>query len=415
MTSYRTVADVTLALAQLLRQAVLRHEASIGHVEVTIMRPHRLESSGPRQSPTINVFLYHVQPTASLRNTALPIYQGSRVVSQPAIGLDLYYLLSFYGTGENETRAQTLLGLAVSALTAHPLLSEADLLAGRAPGDDARELELAETVAVTPLPLTIEELQRLWTMFPSVPYALSVSFVASSAVLVADLEVEPELPAHALGPRVGSQRAPHIDAVSVAGAPEAAVEFGVTVAIEGRALSADHVAVELGSQRVAVAGADVADDRLTVALDAPSLRAGEQSLRVLHLVGAELDGAVARASPPVELCLRPRVTGARVATRGGVSLRIGVEPAPDEGQRCALLLNEVLPADQTRERSARAYRVAVDPRAYDRERGELVVAADDFAPGRYLLRLAVDGAESLLRLERGRFDAPAVRLGASDG
>lgn len=173
MGNYKTIAAVSRTIAHVLREALVRLGLD-GEVDVTIVSPHQANSDRNKQRKTINLFLYHVRPTASVCN------------------LDLYYLLSFYGTKPNDVEAERLLGLTVATLNAHPLLDQRDFVDSAAPNETSAGI--VDAVAVTPMTLTIEEMQRLWMMFPQVPYALSMSYCASSVLIISDGVAEPALP-----------------------------------------------------------------------------------------------------------------------------------------------------------------------------------------------------------------------------
>lgn len=106
------------------------------------------------------------------------------------MGLDLNYLLTFYGD-DDTLEPQRLLGCAVSALNARPVLTreliqEAVALAG----DYLNGSDLAEhieSVKITPLYLNLDEISKLWTVFFQTAHTLSIFYQGSVVLIDADL------------------------------------------------------------------------------------------------------------------------------------------------------------------------------------------------------------------------------------
>jgi hypothetical protein len=401
MGDYQTVAAVSRAIAHVLEGALDRHHMR-GEYKVTIASPHQI--SGDRaHGKSINLFLYHVRPTPSLRNNDLPVYEGGRMVNVPTLGLDLYYLISFYGSKPNDVESERLLGLTACALNAHPLLTQADFQASAEP--DRPELGLLDTVAVTPMTLTIEEMQRLWSMFPSVPYTLSMSYCASAALLVGDDVPAPPLPVSRVAPTTTPNAGPLITALG-SGAP---ITFKSRLLITGEGLASSRVAVQIGDRRVPASA--VSKTSVEVELTDPLLKAGQQSLSVLWLDSKAPDlqhAPVLAASPPVALTLLPVLrhhpatvidiqpdgSGPLVHYKG--KLQVHLDPLPQDGQNAGVIL----------------HRLNTDfafPGQLDGD--NFIVDFYGLAQGQYLIRVEVDGASSLLQPQGGQhYKSPHVTI-----
>src|ERR1700694_1488550 len=90
------VATVTAALRGILRPAVV---SDVSGAEVSIGRPQAFQAT---PTPAVNIFLYHSQPTPSMRNDDLPTRRSDgSVVTKPRIPLELDYLFTFYGDSAN--------------------------------------------------------------------------------------------------------------------------------------------------------------------------------------------------------------------------------------------------------------------------------------------------------------------------
>jgi hypothetical protein len=95
------------------------------------------------------------------------------------------------------------------------------------------------------------------------------------------------------------------------------------------------------------------------------------------------------------------------------TFRVTVQPPVHEGQRVGLLLNERLfPESPPRDTPPRAYSVVAPPIGLTSPSAPTPVIDIPFtgvAAGEYLVRIAVDGAESPLGVDaNGAYDAPTV-------
>src|SRR5215470_6001606 len=87
------IATVTATVRDLPFSAI---SPVIPGADVTMVRPDGTASGVPTTG--VNVFLYQVTPSAALRTDDLPTRnQAGDLIQRPRIGLDLHYLLTFYG------------------------------------------------------------------------------------------------------------------------------------------------------------------------------------------------------------------------------------------------------------------------------------------------------------------------------
>ena len=185
MSNYLAIATVTAALSRVL-QAVIG--ADVPGALVTTVRPDGSNSGVPDTG--VNVFLYQVTPNPHWHNNDLPTRRpDGTLVQRPQVALDLHYLLSFYGT-EAELEPQRLLGSTVRTLHAKPVLTRQDIqntisaISSLNTSDLAEEIE---SVKFTPIPLNLEELSKLWSVFFQTPYVLSMAYQASVVLISADV------------------------------------------------------------------------------------------------------------------------------------------------------------------------------------------------------------------------------------
>lgn len=160
----RAVSDVTEALRELMEQAM-------GAATVYVGAPNRTDVGNHLAS----LFLFHIEPNADLRNAdrfaAPPAIQPADqpVEKRNALPLDLRYLVTvFRRTGEGgagDPNELTALGQIIQILHTQPTLTGT-----RVPNQVVR-------LMLEPYPM--EELSRVWGLFPSDSYRTSVVYLAS--------------------------------------------------------------------------------------------------------------------------------------------------------------------------------------------------------------------------------------------
>ncbi|MEO7420912.1 MAG: DUF4255 domain-containing protein [Ornithinibacter sp.] len=183
MSNFLAIATVSAAIQRLLEPVV--HAAVLG-ANVWIDRP-----DVARPTPGTNIYLHCASVSPALRHQELP----SRPDGTPAssrIAVDLHYLLTFHGD-EDQLEPQRLLGAVIAALHARPLIAASLLteVLTAAAEPQLRHSYLAasdladtdELVGLEPDPLILEDLAKLWSLFPSVPYVLSSTYVARTVTL----------------------------------------------------------------------------------------------------------------------------------------------------------------------------------------------------------------------------------------
>lgn len=389
--SQGVIAAVTRALALRLQDAVNQADGGMAQAQVTTRRPGAGDAS---QAPQINLYLFHVLPNAYLRNLHEPWRTQGRPVEQPVTALDLFYLISFLGSEETERLApQRLLGITASALTVNAVLQPADL---RAAGIDVATH--TPSLEITPHSMTIEELSRLWTMFPQAPYQLSVCYRVSAALLVADVLLQPSPPIRGVAPKPGTLQPARIDAV-------AAIDGGIAVC--GTAMRADGANftpdMALSLDGVALPVDSIGPEVIAFTLDGAALRAGTgvldlsrggaQVASVPLAVGPVLDGCTAHVRRNID------AYDGRVA----VTLRPAVQP----GQTVEL---DLFSADQAG--VGFGYRVVAPEGASPSRPIDVPVFA--LPPGRYAASAKVDGAPArLARDAAGAYLGPFLVVGRS--
>ena len=131
----------------------------------------------------LNLFLYHLARDAAWANMDLPSETKPGEAGRPPLALELSYLLTAYGSGDSDVKAQVTLGRAMRLLHDHPLLGREEIQqASDAANLPARLHEQIERIRITHEPLSGDELSRLWTSFQT-GYRISTAYKAAVVLI----------------------------------------------------------------------------------------------------------------------------------------------------------------------------------------------------------------------------------------
>jgi hypothetical protein len=401
MSNYLAIATVTAVLRDILQEAAIA--ADLG-AEVTTRRPEQV-GDGDQDKPLVNLFLYRVTPNAVWGNADLPTRSADgRLVRRPQAALDLHYLLSFYGP-EKELVPQQMLGRVISALHAQPLLSPDKIRRTIKPPLDGSDLaEQVERIRFSPLSLSLEELSKLWSVFFQIPYTLSVAYQASIVLIEAQEEApQPALPVLKRGEKDRGWDSfpggiPQIEQIL----PQV-VGPGAEITLKGGNLVADRFTVKLKDREVTF-------DRNNPATVTPT---GDLQVQIPSDLPAGIIPVSVRVgsgitSNTVALVLRPQISNLEqksIMGKNGIKVKVvtfDIKPEVQLGQRGLLLLNERKDnIDDPQPR--RAYSIAFSCQDQVADKITVPLPQDpkeagkcQVQPGRYLVRVQIDGAESQL-------------------
>jgi hypothetical protein len=197
MSNALAIASVTAVMSSMINQAMVANDVSAavgGTIDITNLAPGSI-SEEELESVRLNLFLYQVAPNVGWSNVALPSRDADgRRLTNPPLALDLFYLLSAYGSQDLE--AEIMLGFAIQAFHETPVLTRQMIrdalsvpggpntpppLVALANSDLADQIE---QVKITPHPMNTEDSSKLWTAFnaayrPSFAYHVSVVLIES--------------------------------------------------------------------------------------------------------------------------------------------------------------------------------------------------------------------------------------------
>jgi hypothetical protein len=414
MSNVLAIAAVTSTLRHLLDQALGGPQPGpVGSATVTTLRPEQLAGADDvgAAAKGINVFLYQVSVNHAWDQTTLPTRRADgSLTARPVAALDLHYLITCYGD-ENELDSQRLLARAVLALTTTPVLgrdvvaqalqeyAEDPATAFLAASDLAEQVEL---VKLAPAVLGLEDLSRLWGVLGT-PYLLSATYTATVVLIEADLVPRTALPVRQRVVAVAPTQAPQLAEVST-DPPGGAVVTGAALLLHGSGLRGPVTAVRVGPAELDPGSTATANLlRVTVSSAVP---AGVHALQVVHRSVPGPDGAPAPAllarSNAVPVLVRPKVV---VASTTAAQVTLSVSPPLYPGQRATVTLSALDGAPG----APIAFTLAqLAPDAAPS--ADVLLDRADIPDGAWLVRIVVDGAESLPELDGEIYAAPALRL-----
>lgn len=450
MSTALAIASVTAVLKDLLNNGVVDHNLAplVGDVKVTALSPDRILAEGTDETSQLNLFLYQVSQNVGWRNVALPSRdsRGTRVTNPP-LALDLHYLLTAYG--EKDLHTEILLGYGMQILHETPVLTrdairralsplpQSPLELGQLPPQlqalfESGLAEQVEQLKITPQTISTEEISRLWTAFqaryrPSAVYQVSVVLIESRNGVVRSA-----LPVRERNIYAVPFRQPVIEQVQSRPAadeqakPEQPILHDHQLVLVGRGLRGEDTRVQIEGQEIVPPAADIEDARLSFQLPA-GLLAGVKGVQVVHYrpMGTPLAPHRGVASQAVAFVLRPHITappnvadigeGSNAEVRSGTA-ELTVLPEVGRDQRVLLLLNEVeqpagqAPGAYSFQRTS-PYQLFMPPLTPPETTGTVLINFVDVKPGKYLVRLQVDGAESPLGTDpAGNYAEPFVEI-----
>ena len=404
MSNALAIAAVTSTIRFLLDNAVQADPALTGAI-VTSKPPDK--ARGTNTGRQLNIFMYQSQPNAAFRNNEIPQLAKRGESGTVPLALNLFYLLTAYGEeqrDDEEVVGHHLLGRAMSKLHDHPLLG-ADEIRNAYVGNDL--YQQIERVRITLEHTTIDEISKLCTAFQT-PYRLSSFYHVAVVLIDSGRELRSPLPVLTRGPNdrgVESHPSlippyPAIDEL-VLPVKQNAIRLSETLIIKGHDLdgvTGIHLSnPHLPAPRILTPEPGATASEITVVIpkqpggqvggaaagQTPELVAGIYSVAVTV---RRVDEPADRTTNEAPLLLAPRITSpiasqsfARDAA-GNVTITLTCEPRALPEQRVSLLIGD------------RAIAANPHPTLTD----SLSFTLTNAVPGKYFVRLRVDGVDSLL-------------------
>lgn len=410
MSNYLAIATVTATLSQLIQDAI-DHDVPGGGVST--VRPDIAGNTASEAK--VNIYLYQVTTNTAFRNVDLPTRRsGGSLAQRSKVALDLHYLLTFYGD-EGTLVPQQLLGSVTRTLHSEPQLTRTRITEKVNALKYLKGSNLAEDVELvkfTPLPLSLEELSKLWSILLQTPYALSMIYLGT-VVLIEDEETPIEaLPVKQPQLFVMPFRQPVIEQLlSQKGAgkpalPNQPIVVGDTLILAGRQLQSTDPTITTEVQIAGTAVPSQRPDATHLRVIVPdTLQAGVQGVQVVQVMNIgplpPLPPAPATPHGSFESNITPFVLRPTLQTvdkanvqddgHGLFSSDVTIQVTPQVGslQRVMLVLNQVNGGN-----TPAAYAFVSKP--HDVDTGNITFSITGVQAATYLVRVQVDGAESVL-------------------
>lgn len=408
MSNALAIAAVTATLRNLLENVNQGTGLNGSNVTITTKPPDKARD-GTSTDNQINLFLYQVLPNAAWRNMDIPQRVRSGETAIPPLALNLSYMLTAYGQGDDDSLGHRLLGHAMSIFYDHPLLGAQEIRDALPSAIDSDLENQIERVRITLQPLSVEEIFRLWSGFLT-QYRISVSYEISVVLIESSRAVKTPLPVLTRGKNdkgitsQGSMLPPFTTLTSL-GLPtkiQSAIRVGEQLTIEGFHLDAKNAQVLLAQTRSGftwplVPDAGTTAQKMTVTIPAIPPALPDPTAPTTWPVGFYSvslsftnDDGFAATSNELPLALAPTISNIQLqGDHTGGTVTLDCNPGVLPGQRVALLIGE-------REVPFAFPSPPVAPPQSPQAITGLSFEVGAIDAGTYSVRLRVDGVDTLL-------------------
>ncbi len=334
------------------------------------------------------VYLYRTVEHPNWRNEDLAMRDaGGNLLRPPVAPLQLRYLITAFGD-ESAMEPSRVMGVIATYLHANPTLTPAMItaaeLSGQYPFMTHADLdEQVEPVRFTPVPLADEDLNRIWSMLPTNDFALSAVYDASTVLLEEPATTTSALPVLRRGVMARPVEQPVITSiVPTGGTPGTAIRAGTSVDLRGRSLRSDTFRVEIDGVAVPAVALTVATSELIRFAVPAATPSGPRMVRVVHDLGTLPPSLTVFdiASDPAVMLVRPLILS---ITKAGGNVRVNVASPIGASQSLEVALN----------RQGGSQSVVLPGTLGPATRVSAPLAG--LTPGTYLVRLRVDGVETV--------------------
>ena len=426
MSNSLAIAAVTATLSNLLTNG-LAADPEIADALVTTRPPDKARN-GDHSGNQLNLFLYHMEQDAAWHDAPMP-NQGRD--AKPPLALNLYYLLTAYGRGDEDVQGHQLLGRAIRTLLDTPILRRDDIRNSLADNDLHQQIE---RVRITRQPLTLDEMSKLWSTLQT-QYRISVAYQVSVVLIESTLSTRSAQPilrrgSEDRGVATQAETIPPFPTIEdpennepVVILPKNQIDkrlkpdralLGDKIQFKGHHLAGDTVVVRLSNPRLRVVSnppsptdhpdetedmpvlANESTDTLVVAQlpgDPDKYPAGVYTVAVVITNTRTIDGqqytdehtsnekalAVAPEIEPGTLKITKDIV--KPNKRHDIELTLKCKPTIRPEQRVAVVLGD--------------HEVGLPPADHPAATNQVTVAVLDVIPGIYLVRLRVDGVDSI--------------------
>lgn len=387
MSNSLAIAAVTATMRKLLEDSV----SDISGAVASTQPPDKVTTTN-----LVNLFLYQTVINAAWRNRDMPRQVKPGETGQPPLALNLYYLLTAYGQGDDSQTVDghRLLGQAMRVLYDNPVLSSAQIKAAFPDGDLDEQIE---HVRITNYSMNVDEMSKLWTTFQA-KYRISTAYEVSVVLIESARPARTPLPVLKRGEEdrgvdaQGNLTPPFPTLVGIAFPTERqpSAELGDTLILRGHHLDGDSLSARFSNPRLnnplaivlpaVITTTDTADVPVTLPNAVTSWVAGNYTVSLI--INRSDPANPIRTTNELSFSIAPRLTIApaeRTHAAGDFTLTLTCSPEVRPEQRVSLLFGSREVLAQTRTTPT----------------GSLAFDLTNVTPGEYLVRLRVDGVDSL--------------------
>ena len=457
MSNHLAIATVTATLQRFLQSAA---SVSVQEIVATTVPPNIMGTG--KGSTGLNVFLYFISsnPIWGQGGNMGGRSRPGEMAKKWRSALDLHYMISAYGD-DTQLEPQRLMGAMVRALTDQRVLTKEMILDTIADHsfnflEGSNLADQIEEINIIPLDLSLEDLSKAWSVFFQAPYKLSVAYRASVVIIEGEAPSQVALPIRArhFGGVMPFSNQPKIDVVIAQAGKFEPILADSILLIQGKNLKSNITQVVIDGQELKPT--EIKDTEILVplsSLPASELRAGIHSLQVIHRLptppkmtssqetsqtpanGSKTKTPKSNGIPPLipavqsnlaPFTLRPTITKLSVSKgekfekpEQGAKVEKGEEVEEDEKVekvekreedeiqkaevrvRSNLTIGKkqkvILALNEASINNPATYLFEAAPRRTDC--ATVTVPIYGVKPGKYLVRLQVDGAESQLTVD----------------
>ena len=422
MSNSLAIAATTTTLRNLLLAQVPSFDTELADLDVTTRTPDVARKGVSVAS--LNVFLYLTVVNAAWRNMDMPRQVRPGETGSPPLSLNLYYLITAYGRDDVDGNALShrVLGGAMSVLHDHAVLGAQEIASALANNDLAEQIE---RVRISPLSMSVEEMSKLWMTFQT-NYRISAAYEATVILVDSRNFVKAALPVLRRGkedrgvfavasgpPTLKEIRLPQL---------HSAGQLDEDVVIIGNGLTIDNTVARFASlipakpdatlppplvEIVPQAGDSASELKVHLKPRADDVDAFERwapGFYTVSLVVTRID-TPPTVSNEIAFALAPGITVTPNSTSGtlavGTTITLTCAPRIRDGQRVLVLFGEQQLTPKTRVNPSQ-----LSP-TYKETPTIITVAVPNVKTGTYLVRLRVDGVDSIPVIMSGTPPVPA--------
>lgn len=355
MSNSLAIATVTAALRNLIQKGLDNDALPVPGSGVTTQPPDEVKTA----SNLINLFLYQTMIDGAWRNMDIPRRVKPGETGQPPLALNLFYLLTAYAKDNDLTSpvSHRLLGRAMRVLHDHPVLSSAEIKAAL-PDNDL--FDQIEHVRITPQPINLDEMSKLWTTFQS-KYRISVAYQVAVVLIESQRPLKTPLPVLTRGEKdegIDAQADllppyPTLTEISLPTKTQPGAQLGDTIVLSGHHLDGDSMIARFSGSHLpapilskplpVVAGSDAAKVEIKLpdaAVDPTKWLSGYLTVALVITRTVNLKTTV-KTTNELSFALLPRITNLNPTNRkvadGNFTLTVKCDPPVTPEQRVSLL------------------------------------------------------------------------------